>query len=178
MKASSSVTMLRVATAVTALMALYPTQFQTRVHAQEQQQEEAAEQLDDEVRPAPPSTGADVPLVYFGPAPSSVDKRLVGPVQLLLAGVIDEALATIQLPLYAGYYKDGSSHYYVLTPRPSGSTIRPSSRSRAVGPPILPAFDFEGAVLVDRMGKVDFSPENSVIAADEPAPFPPPRGLR
>lgn len=66
-----------------------------------------AEDLDDEVRPAPPSIGADVPLAYFGPAPSSVDKRLVGPVQLLNAGVIDEDLGTIQLPLYTGYYKGG-----------------------------------------------------------------------
>ena len=45
--------MIRVATAATALLALYPTPFQTRVHAQEQGQEESAEQLDDDVRPRP-----------------------------------------------------------------------------------------------------------------------------
>lgn len=78
-------------------------------------QEEA--ELDDEVRPAPPSIGADVPLAYFGPAPSSIDKRLVGPVQLLRSGVIDEDLGTIQLPLYTGYYVDGEtkSHGIILS---------------------------------------------------------------
>ena len=94
--------MFRVATA--ALLALYPTPFYTGVRAQEEEPE-----LDDEVRPAPPSIGADVPLAYFGPAPSSVDKRLIGPVQLLRSGVIDEDLGTIQLPLYTGYYQDGES---------------------------------------------------------------------
>lgn len=76
--------------------------------ARAQDSEEGGEaELDDEVRPAPPSIGADVPLAYFGPAPSSVDKRLVGPVQLLLAGTIDEDMGTISLPLYTGYYNDG-----------------------------------------------------------------------
>lgn len=98
--------MFRVATA--ALLALYPTPFLTGVRAQEEAE------LDDEVRPAPPSIGADVPLAYFGPAPSSVDKRLVGPVQLLLAGVIDEDMGTIELPLYTGYYKDGESGVLLL----------------------------------------------------------------
>ena len=45
--------------------------------------------VDDDVQPAPPSIGADVPLTYFGPAPSSVQKELVGPLQLLRSGTID-----------------------------------------------------------------------------------------
>ncbi|GAQ85517.1 hypothetical protein KFL_002390090 [Klebsormidium nitens] len=36
--------------------------------------------LDDEIKPAPASIGAAVPLAYFGPAPSSVMKELVGSV--------------------------------------------------------------------------------------------------
>lgn len=100
--------MFRLATA--ALLALCPTPFYTGVRAQEEEEPE----LDDEVRPAPPSIGADVPLAYFGPAPSSVDKRLVGPVQLLRAGVIDEDLGTIELPLYTGYYTDGESGVLLL----------------------------------------------------------------
>ncbi|MGH9986449.1 MAG: hypothetical protein ACRD8W_21100 [Nitrososphaeraceae archaeon] len=31
------------------------------------------EQQDSDVAPAPPSIGADVPLTYFGPAPSEVN---------------------------------------------------------------------------------------------------------
>src|SRR5512138_2281836 len=42
-----------------------------------------------EITPAPPSVGADVPAMYFGPAPSSVNPKLVGPVQLLKSGVVD-----------------------------------------------------------------------------------------
>ena len=34
---------------------------------------------DDDVAPAPPSIGADIPLTYFGPAPSDVQKELIGP---------------------------------------------------------------------------------------------------
>lgn len=105
-----SLTMLRLA--AVGLLALSPTPFPS-AHAQEVEGEEP--ELDDEVRPAPPSIGADVPLAYFGPPPSSVDKRLVGPVQLLLAGQIDEDRGTIQLPLYTGYYKDGESQSRSLT---------------------------------------------------------------
>lgn len=97
----SSTTILR--SAAVALLALSSTPY-SAVRAQE---EEGEPELDDEVRPAPPSIGADVPLAYFGPPPSSVDKRLLGPVQLLTAGQIDEDAGTIQLPLYTGYYTDG-----------------------------------------------------------------------
>jgi hypothetical protein len=34
---------------------------------------------DDDIAPAPASIGADIPLTYFGPAPSTVQKELVGP---------------------------------------------------------------------------------------------------
>src|SRR5687768_2676436 len=43
---------------------------------------------DDDVQPAPASIGADVPLTYFGPAPSQVQDELVGPLQLLRSGTI------------------------------------------------------------------------------------------
>ena len=36
-----------------------------------------------DVAPAPPSIGAGVPLTYFGPAPSMVQRELIGPYQLL-----------------------------------------------------------------------------------------------
>ena len=39
--------------------------------------------------PASPATGADVPATYFGPTPSTVQKELVGPLQLLTAGQLD-----------------------------------------------------------------------------------------
>src|SRR3989442_4800199 len=60
-----------------------------------------------EVAPPPPSIGADVPLVYFGPTPSQVDPRLVGPVHLLKAGQVDLQNGTVTLPLYKGELRDG-----------------------------------------------------------------------
>ena len=52
----------------------------------------------DSVAPAPPSIGADVPLTYFGPAPSTVQRELVGPYQLLRSGMIDLNAGTITMP--------------------------------------------------------------------------------
>jgi hypothetical protein len=59
-------------------------------------------EVDDDVRPAPPSIGADVPLTYFGPAPSSVQKELIGPLQLLTSGTVDQDAGTTTIPLYQG----------------------------------------------------------------------------
>jgi hypothetical protein len=66
-------------------------------------QEEEEQQQDDEITPAPPSIGADIPLTYFGPAPSTTQKELVGPLQLLRSGTIDMNESTITLPLYQGH---------------------------------------------------------------------------
>ena len=69
----------------------------------------------DEIQPAPASIGADVPLTYFGPPPSEVDKNLVGPVDLLRSGEIDMEAGTITLPLYQGRMADDTPVWYILT---------------------------------------------------------------
>src|ERR671915_250474 len=61
----------------------------------------------DEVRPAPPSIGADVPLTYFAPAPSTDEPGLIGPLQLLRSGPVDLDAGTITLPLYEGRLGNG-----------------------------------------------------------------------
>src|SRR5215475_14755236 len=62
------------------------------------------------------ATGADVPATYFGPAPSTVQKELVGPLQLLTAGKLDQKAATITLPLYKGRVRQGNQTvWYILT---------------------------------------------------------------
>ncbi len=58
-----------------------------------------------DVAPAPPSIGAGVPLTYFRPAPSMVQRELIGPYQLLKAGQVDLNAGTITLPLYQGQVK-------------------------------------------------------------------------
>lgn len=60
-------------------------------------------QQQDDIAPSPPSIGADIPLTYFGPAPSTVQKELVGPLQLLRSGTIDMNESTITLPLYPAH---------------------------------------------------------------------------
>src|SRR5215831_10824554 len=62
------------------------------------------------------ATGADVPATYFGPTPSTVQKELVGPLQLLTAGKLDQKAATITLPLYKGKVRQGNQTvWYILT---------------------------------------------------------------
>ncbi len=51
-----------------------------------------------EVQPAPASIGADVPATYFGPPPSSVQKELIGPYQLLKSGTVDTEQGNVQRP--------------------------------------------------------------------------------
>lgn len=69
----------------------------------------------DGVSPAPPSIGADIPLTYFGPSPSQVQRELIGPFQLLKSGEVDLDEGTITLPLYEGALKNGKTVWYVLT---------------------------------------------------------------
>nr|MDQ3852895.1 hypothetical protein [Thermoproteota archaeon] len=79
-------------------------------------QEEQLQQQDNDIAPAPPSIGADIPLTYFGPAPSTVQKELVGPLQLLRSGSIDMNESTITLPLYQGHIRgSGERVWYILT---------------------------------------------------------------
>lgn len=135
--------------------------------------------VDDDIAPAPPSIGADVALTYFGPAPSSVDRRLVGPVQLLTAGVVDEDAGTVTLPLYYGSYADGEGHYYVLSDtsdegNAKGLGLNPSAKLQyAVAGETTARLDGTRNILVGRVGKVDFTPVRQVVPAAEPAPFPP-----
>jgi len=80
------------------------------------------EEDDDDVAPGPPSVGADIPVTYFGPSPSSVNPNLIGPVQLLTAGTVDlnADTATVTLPLYQGRLasggpRDGQPFWYIVT---------------------------------------------------------------
>jgi hypothetical protein len=57
---------------------------------------ERALSADDDVRLAPPSIGADVPVTYFGPQPAQVQRELVGEYQLLKSGKVDLEKATIR----------------------------------------------------------------------------------
>mmetsp|Transcript_12446 Transcript_12446/g.25347 ORF Transcript_12446/g.25347 Transcript_12446/m.25347 type:complete len:397 (-) Transcript_12446:171-1361(-) len=134
---------------------------------------------EDDVAPAPPSIGADVPLTYFGPAPSQVQKELIGPFQLLKSGVVDQASGTITLPLYEGYYQDGKKHYFILT------DTTDQGNGAALGLNFSPKLNYaaqcgkacsvvlKGLKIFNRVGKVNFFPSRRVRPGKEPRPFPP-----
>ncbi len=132
-----------------------------------------------DTRPAPPSIGADVPVTYFGPAPSSVQKELVGPVQLLKSGTIDEEKGTITLPLYRGQTKNGKNVWYVLTDtNDKGNAdalgLNYSAKiTYAVGKAIRTARLENDATLTFDNGTVDFAPTHLVKPGPKLNPFPP-----
>ena len=137
--------------------------------------------VDDDVQPAPPSIGADVPLTYFGPAPSSVQKELVGPLQLLRSGTVDQDAGTTTIPLYRGQMEDGTPVWYVLTDTTDkgnadalGLNWSPKLNYAAVGNGARTATLGTDATLTFDQGSVDFSPELTIVPGGEgDVAFPP-----
>jgi hypothetical protein len=129
--------------------------------------------------PAPPSVGANVPLSYFGPSPSTTNPSLVGPVQLLNSGPIDTAKGTITIPLYKGSLKGtNQTVWYVLTDTSNqgvaaelglnfSAKLNFSSNAARTG-----NLDLNGNIVFDR-GTVDFSPLRSIVPGPAGAEFPP-----
>ena len=135
---------------------------------------------EDNSQPAPPSIGADIPLTYFGPAPSNFDPELVGPHQLLRSGTLDTTAGTITLPLYQGQIADGRSVWYILTDTNDkgnadalGLNYSAKLTYAAVGNAIRTATLEKDATLTFNAGTVDFSPERTVVPGDGANPFPP-----
>ena len=142
--------------------------------------------------PVDPDIGADIPLNYFGPAPSTVERSLVGPVQLLNAGEVDVSAETITLTLYRGNLEDGRFVWYILTDTTdkdnaealglnhsaklnfasTGNGTRRAVIERIV---IDEATGDDDVILVFDQGTVDFSPERQVQAdtSNPEQAFPP-----
>ncbi|KAL7564109.1 hypothetical protein ACA910_012382 [Epithemia clementina (nom. ined.)] len=150
---------------------------------------------DEDVVPSPPSIGADVPVTYFGPPPSSVQKELIGPLQLLTAGKLDVNEGTITLPLYKGkvakqrgyirgsdVFEEGETIWYVLTDTTNkgiaeglGLNYAPKLRFANVGRgsrwATMGAKSIE--LIFDKNSYVDFTPTNEVVPGTAPNYFPP-----
>jgi hypothetical protein len=141
--------------------------------------QEEEQQQDDDIAPSPPSIGADIPLTYFGPAPSTVQKELVGPLQLLRSGSIDMNESTITLPLYQGHIREsGERVWYILTDTTDrgnadalGLNWSPKLAYSAPGARV--ATLASNATLEFHSGTVDFSPEHRVTPGNSSNPFPP-----
>ncbi len=134
----------------------------------------------DDVAPAPASIGADIPLTYFGPPPSSVQKELVGPLQLLNSGTLDAEAGTIELPLYRGELTDGRNVWYILTDTTDASNgnalglnVSAKLAYADTGNAVREATLRNDGILVFESGTVDFGPERSVTPGEAPAFFPP-----
>lgn len=133
-----------------------------------------------EFEPSPPSIGADIPVTYFGPPPSSVQKELIGPYQLLKAGTVDTNAATIKLPLYKGKLVSGETVWYVLTDTNDkgnadalGLNYSAKLTYANVGKGVRVARQEKDTSLTFQSGKVNFAPERKVVAGDAPSFFPP-----
>ena len=136
-----------------------------------------------EIQPAPASIGSDVPATYFGTAPSTVQKELIGPYQLLKAGTLDQEAGTLTLPLYKGQLPSGESVWYILTDTTDernaaalGLNFSAKLAYADVGKGARRASQqlINGkTVVVFENGKVDFSPVHSVTAGAAPNYFPP-----
>ena len=88
--------------------------------------QEEEQQQEDDIAPAPPSIGADIPLTYFGPAPSTTQKELVGPLQLLGSGTINTNESTITLPLYQGQFEEAVREFGIsLQTQQTKATLMP-----------------------------------------------------
>ncbi|HJU34167.1 MAG TPA: hypothetical protein VJ695_03500 [Nitrososphaera sp.] len=158
---------------------LIPT---TQTFGQQLEQEQPQQQQlqNDDIAPAPPSIGSNVPLTYFGPAPSNVQKELVGPLQLLKAGSIDMNESTITLPLYQGHIRGSSERvWYILTDTTDkgnadalGLNWSPKLANSAPGARV--ATLLPNATLEFHSGTVDFRPERKVVPGGNSSnPFPP-----
>ncbi len=135
---------------------------------------------DDDVAPAPPSIGADVPLTYFGPAPSEVQKELIGPHELLRAGEIDPDAGTVTLPLYRGQLESGEVVWCILTDTDDeanaaalGLNFSSKLTYADVGRAVRVARLEADASLTFMSGAVDFSPERTIVPGEGPNAFPP-----
>lgn len=144
------------------------------------QEDGMMEVIDDNARPAPPSIGADVPLTYFGPAPSSVQKELIGPYQLLKSGQIDTDAGTLTLPLYRGQLEDGTPVWYILTDTNDqgnaealGLNFSSKLTYANVGNAARPARLEPDGTLTFMRGRVDFSPVRSITPGEGENAFPP-----
>ena len=129
--------------------------------------------------PAPPSVGATVNLSYFGPPPSTVNRSLVGPVQLLNSGPVNATAGTITIPLYLGHMKNGKNVWYVLLDVDDsdvaielGLNFSAKLTFAAANGARTANFDQNNDLVFDK-GTVDFSPVRSITPGPAGQEFPP-----
>jgi hypothetical protein len=133
-----------------------------------------------QIAPPSPAVGAQVPVTYFGPLPSDVQKELIGPYKLLKAGQVDLKAETVTLPLYEGKMKDGRKVWYILTDTTDeanaaalGLNFSAKLNYADVGRAVRHATLEKDTTLTFESGTVDFAPKRRVVPGDAPNYFPP-----
>jgi hypothetical protein len=118
-------------------------------------------------------------LSYFGPPPSTTNRSLVGPVQLLDTGQVDVAHGTITIPLYLGHMKGNAKNvWYILTDVDDSNVAAElglnfsAKLTFAANGARTANFDSSGNLIFDK-GTVDFSPVRSIVPGPPGAEFPP-----
>ncbi len=140
----------------------------------------AASALGQEITPPPPSVGTNVPATYFGPFPSQIDRKLVGPVQLLRSGTLNVQKATIEIPLYLGHLEDGRKVWYILTDTTDKDNADALGLNHSakmhygnIGKATrVGRLDKDAGLIFDK-GAVDFSPKRTVVPGKGANAFPP-----
>ncbi|MBA2529328.1 MAG: hypothetical protein H0V19_05100 [Euzebyales bacterium] len=130
--------------------------------------------------PVDPAVGADVNQSYFGPFPSEINRKLVGPVQLLKSGVVAPNHKSITIPLYRGHLRNGKNVWYILTDttdaqnaKALGINFSSKLAYAAVGRAARKAWLRKDATLVFGRGEVDFGPKRTLVPGKAPNFFPP-----
>lgn len=135
--------------------------------------------------PPPSSVGTDVSPRYQGPPPSQVQddprgRALVGPVQLLRSGTVDQKNMTTTVPLYRGAMKDGTIVWYILTDTTDEANAEALGLNHSaklayanVGRAVRKAWIQEDGSLLFGKGAVDFTPKRSLVPGAAPDFFPP-----
>lgn len=132
----------------------------------------------EETQPVPGNIGTGITGLYNGPFPSETQKELVGPYQLLKAGIMNEANTEVTLPLYEGRLKDGRKVWYVLTDTSDEGNARALGLNfsaklvYADGGKAVRTGRLEKGTLVFDSGTVDFSPAMA-LTPGSPQAFPP-----
>jgi hypothetical protein len=128
--------------------------------------------------PAPASVGAAVGLSYFGPPPSASNPSLVGPVQELKTGPVNDTNGTITIPLYLGHMKNGQNVWYILSDVDDAQVATllglnfSAKLTYAANAARTANLDQNGDLVFDK-GTVDFSPVRSITAGPQGQEFPP-----
>jgi len=139
---------------------------------------------EDPIPPPPPSTGTDIPQTYFGPPASESfsenNTSLVGPVQLLKSGTVNQEELTTTIPLYLGHDKAGKNVWFILTDTTDqdnadalGLNFSAKLAYADVGRAARDAWLQSDASLLFDTGAVDFSPRRILVPGTAPNAYPP-----